>query len=487
MRSDYIANATGLTMIYTGFVILTPVIVALMYGEFNSIIPFITAAIISSILGYIVRKAVPGAAELENLNDIKKGEALFIVAASWVIFGILAAIPYLFYGLSPLNALFESVSGITTTGATILTTFEYPHAFFFWRSLTQWLGGLGIIVLFIAILPQFAVAGRQMFFAEAPGPTEDKFTPRIRNTASALWKIYAGLTIFEIILLVWAKMPVFDAVCNSLSTLAAGGFSPNPESIMGYHSNIITWIVLIFMFFAGASFNLQYKVITNKNPLILFKSEEFRMYTYLVLLMGILITVSLTLNNHITLFKNFTDALFQVVSITTSTGFASLDFEKWNYTSRLLLFTVMFMGSCASSAGGGIKMARWLVVFKSMKSELVRILHPNAIVNIKVDNKTIQPEVARQIVVFIFFYFLIFGITAIFLSALEHNSAVGLTGAITSLGNIGPGVAATTGPMGNFEGLHALSKVIIIINMFVGRLELIPFLVLLQKDFWKSA
>ena len=193
------------------------------------------------------------------------------------------------------------------------------------------------------------------------------------------------------------------------------------------------------------------------------------------------------LNNHITLFKNFTDALFQVISITTSTGFASLDFEKWNYTSRLLLFTVMFIGSCASSAGGGIKIARWLVVFKSMKSELVRILHPNAIINIKVDNKTVQPEVARQIIVFIFFYFLIFGITAIILSALEHNSAVGLTSAITSLGNIGPGVAASTGPMGNFDGLHSVSKIIIIINMLVGRLELIPFLVLLQKDFWKSA
>lgn len=475
MRLNYLAYAIGLTLIYIGLVILIPVIVAIIYGEYGSILPFLTASIISMTVGAILRKTVPPS--LENLNDIKKGEALFIVALSWIVFGLISAIPYLFYGLSPVNALFEAVSGITTTGATILTHYDYPHAFFFWRSFTQWLGGLGIIVLFIAILPQFAVAGRQMFFAEAPGPTEDKFTPRIRNTASALWKIYAGFTVLEIILLVCNGMPAFDAVCNSLSTLSAGGFSPNEYSIMGYHSNTITWIILIFMLLAGASFNLQYKVLVQKNPLLLFKNEEFRTYFLLVIFMALLITASLH-------FHNFTDALFQVISITTSSGFASVDFEKWDYTSKLILFIVMFMGSCASSAGGGIKIARWLVVFKSMKSEIVRILHPNAVVNIKMDNKTIQPEVARQIVVFVFFYFLLFGITAVVMSILEQNTAVGLTGAISSLGNIGPGVAVSTGPMGNFDNMHTVSKLIFTVNMLVGRLELIPFLVLLQKDFW---
>ena len=475
MRLNYLAYAIGLTLVYIGLVILIPVIVALVYGEYASIVPFLTASIISMVIGAVLRKTVLPSPE--NLNDIKKGEGLFIVAASWVVFGLISAIPYLFYGLSPVNSLFEAVSGITTTGATILTNYDYPHAFFFWRSFTQWLGGLGIIVLFIAILPQFAVAGRQMFFAEAPGPTEDKFTPRIRNTASALWKIYAGLTILEIILLVAFGMPAFDAVCNSLSTLSAGGFSLNEYSIMGYHSNAITWTVLIFMFLAGASFNLQYKVLAQKNPLALFKNEEFRTYFLLVILMALLITASLSSHN-------FTDAIFQVVSVTTSSGFASVDFEKWNYTSKLILFIVMFMGACASSAGGGIKIARWLVVFKAMKSELVRILHPNAVVNIKIDNKTIVPEVARQIIVFIFFYFLIFGVTAVILSIIEQNTAVGLTGAISSLGNIGPGVSVSTGPMGNYDSMHTASKLIFTVNMLVGRLELIPFLVLLQRDFW---
>lgn len=484
MRLNYLANAIGLIMIYIGLVILTPVAAAVYYHEFTSIIPFVSASLISMLIGLFFRNIIKDASKVENLNDIKKAEALFIVAVSWMVFGVISAIPYLFYGIQPLDALFEAVSGITTTGATILTNFDYPHAFFFWRSLTQWLGGLGIIVLFIAILPQFAVAGRQMFFAEAPGPTEDKFTPRIRNTASALWKVYAGLTILEIILLMWAKMPGFDAVCNSLSTLAAGGFSPNPQSIMGYHSNHITWIVLIFMFFAGASFNLQYKVIVQKNPLLLFKNEEFRTYLLLVLFMSGLIAFSLFINDKYDVFGAVTASLYQVISLSTSTGSASADFAQWNFTSKVLLFLVMFMGSCASSAGGGIKMARWLVVFKSMKSELLRILHPNAIVNIKVDNKTVAPEVARQIIVFVFFYFLIFGITAVLITILEQNATIGLTSSITAIGNIGPGFGKIVGPMGSFADIHTMSKSLMVIGMLVGRLELIPFLVFLQPDFW---
>lgn len=481
MRLNYIANAIGMVMTYIGLVILMPVIVALIYGDYKSLCPFLFASAISSGIGYILRKT--RSMGLESLNDIKKAEALFIVACSWVIFGVISSIPYLFYGFSPVNALFEAVSGITTTGATIFTHFDYPNALFFWRSFTQWLGGLGIIVLFIAILPQFAVAGRQMFFAETPGPTEEKFTPRIRNTASALWSVYTGLTILEMVLLICAGMPGFDALCNAMSTLSAGGFSPNPDSIAGYNSYFINWIVIFFMFFAGASFNLQYKVFNQKNPFSLFQSEEFRTYIKVVLIMSLFICASLILNNN-GFFQNFTNSIFQVISITTSTGFASVDFAQWNYTSKILLFIVMFTSSCASSAGGGIKMARWIVVFKSMKSELTKILHPNAVFNIKLDSKTVAPDVIRQIIVFVFFYFIIFAVTAILMSVIEQNSAVGLTGAISSLGNIGPSVAISTGPFANIDGLHTCSKIIYIINMLVGRLELIPFLVLLQPEFW---
>ena len=243
MRQNYLAYATGIILGYIGIVILVPIIAAVFYKEYTSIIPFLSAGLFAMLGGFLVKKSIKPDEIPENLNDIKKAEALFIVASAWVIFGLIAAIPYLFYNLHPLNALFEAVSGITTTGATILTDFNYPHAFFFWRALTQWLGGLGIIVLFIAILPQFAVAGRQMFFAEAPGPIEDKFTPRIRNTASALWKIYTVITVILFILLVWANMPCFDALCTALTTLSAGRFSNNANSIMGYNSfNIYVYI-----------------------------------------------------------------------------------------------------------------------------------------------------------------------------------------------------------------------------------------------------
>ena len=334
MRLNYLANAIGLIMIYIGIVVLAPIPIGLYYHETHSILPFLTSGLIGIIGGYSLRKFIPDASRVENINDIKKSEALFVVAVSWIIFGILSAVPYMFYGLNFLDSLFEAVSGITTTGATILTHYNYEKAFFFWRSLTQWLGGLGIIVLFIAILPQFAVAGRQMFFAEAPGPTEDKITPRIRNTASALWKIYGVMTVLEIILLKLAGMPLFDAVCNSFSTLAAGGFSPNPQSIMGYHSNLINWIIIIFMFFAGASFILQYRVIVKKNPLLFFKNEEFKVYLAMVCLFSFAIAAVLFVNDKYSVFEAITSGFYQVISITTSTGNASKDFVQWDFTAQ---------------------------------------------------------------------------------------------------------------------------------------------------------
>ena len=484
MRLTYIAKALSIVLGYINIAFIFPIIVAFIYHDYYSLIPFAVTGLIAWFLSMGLKYSVKGTSELENLNDIKKGEALFIVTVSWIMFAIIVAIPYLFYGISPVDALFESVSGITTTGATIITTYDYPQAFFFWRSFAQWLGGLGIIVLFIAILPQFAVAGRQMFFAEAPGPTEDKLTPRIRNTASALWKVYAVLTIICIMLLVIAGMNPFDAVCNSMSTLSAGGFSPNSLSTMGYNSNLITWIMLIFMFFAGTSFNLLYNVIKKRNVSLFFKSEEFKLYFFMVLLMSGLITTALVLNNGYSIFEGITHSLYQVISIATSTGSASVDFVQWDMTAKILLFLVMFMGSCSSSAGGGIKMTRWLLLWRTLKAELVRILHPNAVINVKIDNNNVPADIIRQIVIFIIYYFIIFAVGAVLISMIEQNPTIGLAGSITALGNIGPGFETVTGPMGGFASLHIVSKSIMILWMLVGRLEIIPFMVLLQPDFW---
>lgn len=481
MRFNYLLGAVGLVIIYIGFVMLVPIVVALLYGELSSIGAFLIPAVICMAFGAIL-KFVAGNS---NFNDIKKSEGLFIVVLTWLLTGGIAAVPFMMMGLSPLNAFFEAASGITTTGGTILTNFDYPHAFFFWRSFTQWLGGMGIIVLFIAILPQFAVAGRQMFFAEAPGPTEDKFTPRIRNTASALWKIYVAFTLLETLLLIWAGMHPFDAVCNSLSTLSAGGFSPNPESTMGYNSNIITLIIMAFIFISGVSFNVQYMALSKLKPWNIFKSEEVRVYTGVFLILGGIVAASLYFTGGFTDIKEaLLHGYYQVISVMTSTGSTSSDFTGWNFTSQLLLGLAFFVGGCASSASGGIKITRWCLVFKLMKTELQKILHPNAVINVKMDNNIVPKDVIMQIIVFVMFYFLIILVSAIVLSILEQNLLWGFASAVSSIGNVGPAYPELIGPLGSFDGMHPVSKVILIFNMYIGRLELIPFLVMFQRDFW---
>lgn len=483
MRLTYLAYTFSLAMMYFSVVLLIPIVVALIYGEIDSILPFLIAGVSALMISVPLRKLIPGVSQIKSINDIKKGEGLCAVTFSWIFAGLFASIPYLFFDLSPINAFFEGSSGITATGATILTHFDYPKALFFWRSFTQWLGGMGIIVLFIAILPQFAIAGRQLFFAEAPGPTEDKFTPRIKNTASSLWKIYFGMTLLEIILLKINGMDLFDAICNSFSSVSGGGFSPNADSLIG-NTNIILWIICFFMFFAGASYNLQYRAWSKFNPLILFKNEEFRTYISITFALAILLGISLFVHSHYDITSSITHSFFQISSVISSSGFCSVDFANWDYTSKAILLIAMLAGSCASSAGGGIKIVRWLLIIKIMKSELAKILHPKAVYNIKVGKYSVSKEVLYQTLMFVSFYLAILVLSGFIIAILEQNTVVGISGAVSALGNIGPGLGKIIGPLGSFDGLHDVSKFIIILDMYVGRLELIPFLVLFQKELW---
>ncbi len=482
MRLSYLAYSFSLTIMYFGIVLLIPLLIAFYYHESNAVFPFLIAASAAFMLAVTIRKAFKGAENIKSINDIKKSEGLCVVTFSWLFAGVFAAIPYLFFGINPIDALFEAVSGITTTGSTIFTHFNYPKALFFWRSLTQWLGGMGIIVLFIAILPQFAIAGRQMFSAEAPGPAEEKFTPRIKNTAAALWKVYAGLTVLEIILLKLSGMGGFEAVCNSLSSISGGGLSPNAQSIIGF-SNLTLWVITFFMFFAGVSFNLQYRAWTKFNPLILFKNEEFRVYFGVVVVLSLALTLSLCLNLHYDFTKSLTNAFFGISTLISSTGFCSEDFTKWDYASKIILFASMLCGSCASSAGGGLKVVRWLLIFKIMKIEMTKILHPKAVVDIKINNYSVPRDVLYQTLMFISFYFAILAVSAFLTAIIEKDTVVAITGAVSAVGNIGPGFGAI-GPLESFEPLHWLTKTIFIIDMYIGRLELIPVLVLFQRDFW---
>ena len=483
MRLSYLAYTFSLSIMYFSVLLLVPILIALYYHETSAIFPFFFAATAAFLIAVTLKKIVPGASQIKNINDIKKSEGICTVTFCWLLAGLLAAIPYMFFGFSFIDALFESTSGITTTGSTIFVDYNFPKALFFWRGFTQWIGGMGIIVLFVAILPQFAIAGRQLFFAEAPGPTEDKFTPRVRNTASALWKVYLGMTILEIVLLRINGMSGFNAMCHSFSSVSGGGLSPNSYSLVG-STNIILWIMAVFTFFGGASYNLQYKAWTKLNPLVLFKSEEFRVYFWITVGIGLLLALSLEIHEGYGVFNSLTHSFFNVCSVISSSGFCSVDFAKWDYVSKVLLFIAMATGSCASSAGGGIKIMRWLLIFKIMKTELTKVLHPKAVFNIKVENCTVPREILYQTLMFVSFYFAILICSTLVTAMIEKSTVIGITGTVSSLGNIGPGLGNVIGPLGSYQSLNIWTKIIFIIDMFVGRLELIPFLVLFQKDLW---
>lgn len=481
MKLSLIYNALGLILTAFGVILLLPALFALVDQEYSNIHPFAVASAISIITGLVMQWLGKFS---RNFDAVKRTEGLLIVTLAWCLTSMMGAVPYLFFGLSPLDGLFESVSGITTTGATILIDFSlYPRSFFFWRSLSQWLGGMGIIVLFVAILPQFAVAGRQMFLAEAPGPTEEKVTPRIAHTAKALWLVYLVLTVLEVLLLRFSGMELYDSVCNALSTMAAGGFSPHPFSIMGYNNSAAIWIITFFMFLAGSNFALQYRFVLRGKPTVLLHNEEFRLYFFIVAIASFLLAVVLLLDTRSSLLDTLRDSLFQIVSIITTAGFSSADFALWPIAGQVIIFSMMLVGGCAGSAGGGVKVVRLLVCFKYLKKEIFRVIHPSAIVQIKLDRSTIGEDVQRQILVFFLFYLCVMTLSALLVTAIEGNGMVGLVGTAATIGNIGPGFGEI-GPMGSFGNLAGLTKSIFIINMLVGRLELIPFLVMLHPDFW---
>ncbi len=484
MRLTYLAYTFSLAMMYFSIALFLPIIVALIYHETNAVLPFIIAGSSALMIASVLKNLIKGVKEIKSINDIKKSEGLCVVTFCWVFAGIFASIPYLFFGFTPANAFFEATSGITATGATILTHFDYPHALFFWRSLTQWLGGMGIIVLFIAILPQFAIAGRQLFFAEAPGPTEDKFTPRIKNTASSLWKVYFGMTILAVLLLKFNGMDLFEAICHSFSAVSGGGFSPNAKSFIEY-SNIIMWIICFFMFFAGASYNLQYRAWSKFNPFVLFKNEEFKVYFGIFAILGLFLAGSLFVHLNYSFTESAVHSFFQIASAMSTSGFCSVDFAQWDYVSKAILFVAMLAGSCASSAGGGIKIMRWMLIFKIMKTEMAKILHPKAVFNIKIGKYSVPKDVLYQTLMFVFFYIAIVITSGLLISVLEENTLVGITGTVSTVGNIGPGLGHIIGPLGSYDGLKDLSKIILSADMYIGRLELIPFLVLFQKDLWR--
>lgn len=482
MNISSVLGITSIILRLFSVLILVPCVCAIIYKDYSSVVPFVLSSLIAIVISYIIKNKKT---DEENLNKINRTEVFSVMIIAWVSLCFLGAVPFLYFGLSPIDAIFESVSGITTTGATILADFSlYPKTMFFWRSFSQWLGGLGILVLFTVVLPQFSVAGRQMFFAEVPGAKENNLTPRIRQTAAVLWSIYLTLTIAEVLVLTYLKMPLFDAICTSLSTISGGGFSPQAESLIAYGQVKFIWTVAIFMFFAGFNFALQYKAFIKGKITSLFRDEEFKLYFIIVILFTLII--ALTLNSHhiYDLQQSIREAFFEVLAIITTSGFASVDYSEWNLRAKLFLFILMFTGASIGSASGGVKLLRLIIMFKYIKRQISKIHHPNGIYPIKINKRTMSDDAIKQMISFVLFYYGIFVVTAILLIFIEQDAITGVTSAIATIGNIGPGFGDVIGPMGSYSSLQVSSKIICIFNMLIGRLELIPFLALLHPDFW---
>ena len=410
-------------------------------------------------------------------------EALIGVLLLWLIVPLFSAIPYVITGgFSPIDAMFESMSGFTTTGATVLRNFSaFPSSLFMWRALTQWIGGVGIIVLFIAVFPQLAIAGRQLFFAEAPGPTEDRLTPRLRNTASAVLIVYVGLSVLCALAYWIAGMSLYNAVAHSFTTLAAGGFSPNGLSFEGFENPALDWIAIVFMIFAGANFALQYQAVAGR-PKDLLRDTEFRTYLFILAIASTFLTVALS--SEYALAEALRHALFQVASILTTTGYASVDFAEWSQQAQVVLLVLMFIGGSAGSAAGGVKVIRWLIITRNMGREVRRSLHPKAVLPVRVGSRPVSEEVLRAVAAFLTLYLSLFVVIASVVIWLGADLITGLTASIACIGNIGPGFGEV-GPMLNFADLHPVSRMLLTFGMYAGRLEVVTVFIIFNRDFWR--
>ena len=485
MRLPVVVHLIGVLVRLFGPMLLVPALVAAYYREHGDAAGFAATGAGTIVLGHAMRLAGGAAAE-RAAERLRRIEGMAIVAGAWLLIAHVSAIPYVWAGLGPIDALFESMSGLTTTGATVFRDFsDFGRAIFFWRALTHWLGGMGVIALFVAVLPRLAIGGRELFFAEASGPSDEKLTPQLRQTALALWRLYAAFTAAQTLALWLAGMSVFDAVCHAMATLAAGGFSPHPLSIAGYNSPAIEWIICAFMLVAGANFALQYRVIVRGHGRALLQDEEFRAYLGVVLAATLILAVFLMPAAQ-SASAAVRSALFQTLSIITTTGFASEDFNLWGDQAKVVLLALMFIGGCAGSAGGGPKVVRHVLMARYTLRELRRQVHPRAILPVKLGGRVVPDDTMRQVVVFMLFYILTFAVGAGIVIFLGADLVTGISATAACIGNVGPGFGEV-GPMGNFADLHPISKVVLTLEMWVGRLEVLTVLVLFRAEVWRGA
>lgn len=419
-------------------------------------------------------------------QEVRKREGYLIVALGWVVLSLFGSLPYYISGAIPeyTDAFFETMSGFTTTGATILQDIEaMPKGLLFWRSCTQWIGGMGMIVLAVAILPILGVGGMQLFVAEVPGVSYDRLQPRIRETAKRLWYIYTGLTLLLCALLMMAGMDFFEGINHAFTTLSTGGFSPKNLSIGHYDSGAIHYLISAFMFIGGTNFLLIYYLMRGdaKN---LIKNEEFRYYALIIGLITVFVTAVLVFQSGYPFEKAFREGLFQVIAIVTTTGYATADFTEWGSILTWLFLLLMFTGAMAGSTSGSMKLVRHIIVAKNSILELKRLIHPAAIIPVRFNNKPVPSDITYNILAFVIIYITIFGVSAFAMTVIGLDVKTAIGAVATSIGNVGPGLGAV-GPSENFSVIPTEGKWILSFLMMMGRLELFTVLIIFTAYFWR--
>jgi trk system potassium uptake protein TrkH len=417
---------------------------------------------------------------------LSRRDGFAIVTFGWIAATVAGSFPYLLSGVisHPVSALFESMSGFTTTGASVLTNLEHlPRGILFWRGMTQWLGGMGVLVLCIAILPFLGVGGMRIYRAEIPGPSKDRLTPRIASTAKLLWGLYVLLSLSEVALLMVGGMDWYDASCHTFTTMSTGGFSTRTASVAAFNSAYIEIVMIVFMFLAGANFALHYRALRGK-PQSFVRDPEFRFYTALWL--GSCLTLSVNVWGGV--YQGAGEALragfFQGTSIMTTTGYVTRDFNAWPNASRLLLVLLMFIGGCGGSTGGGIKVVRFLVVLKQIARELGRAMHPRTIMKIKLGRQSLEENTVSNISSFVIVFVAIFAVASLAMAFYTPDLVTAASSVAATLGNIGPGLGAV-GATETYACIPAAGQIILIACMLLGRLELYTVLILLHRGFWK--
>lgn len=476
-----ITNIIGILLMVNGLLMLTAAPFSFYYQQ-DSWKGILASSLITASVGTVLYLFTRG-----NQNkELRKRDGYLIVTLSWVVMSLFGMLPYILTGqISTISdAFFETVSGYTTTGATILNDIEIlDHGILFWRSLTQWIGGMGIIVLAVAILPFLGIGGMQLFVAEAPGVSIDKLQPRIKETAMRLWQIYISITVVLFFIL-WAEgMNSFEAINHAMTTLSTGGFSTKNASIGYFESPLIQYTIILFMFIAATNFTLTYFAIKLDFKRV-FQNEEFRIYFSFIIFLTLIIFTTLYSIDSSYAEETFRSVLFSVVSVLTTTGFTTVDFTGWIDFITILFFILMFFGGCAGSTSGGIKIVRHVVLLKNSYLELKRQLHTKGIFTLRFNNSKVPEGVVTNILAFMMLYVVIFSIGSITMTLMGMDFLTAIGSVATSLGNVGPGLG-NVGPASNYSSIPDMGKYFLSLLMLIGRLELLTFLLILTPAFWK--